>query len=100
MRFVGIKKLKARLSAYVRLARGCEIILVSDRDVVVAELGPVRYQPPATGSVPAILDRLARQGQLTRAGQSKKGWSWSPRALGLPSHTVVELLDDVRGDTR
>jgi antitoxin (DNA-binding transcriptional repressor) of toxin-antitoxin stability system len=99
MRSVGIKQLKARLSEYVRLARSGEIILVSDRDEVVAELGPVRHQPPAAGSVHSVLDRLARQGQVTRAGQSKHGWSWSPRALGLPSDTVEELLDDLRGET-
>jgi len=100
MRSVGIKQLKARLSEYVRLARGGETILVSDRDEVVAELGPVRYQPPASGSVAAILDRLAQQGALTRAGRPKKGWSWSPRALGLPGDTVADLLDDLRGDRR
>jgi hypothetical protein len=48
--------------------------------------------------VDAILDRLAQQGQVTRAGQSKRGWSWSPRALGLPSGTVARLLDDLQHD--
>lgn len=98
MRSVGIKQLKARLSEYVRLARGGELILVSDRDEVVAELGPVRHQPPPPGSVDAALDRLAREGQVTRAGRSKRGWSWSPPALGLSPETAGRLLDDLRVD--
>ena len=40
MRAIGIKVLKNRLSEYVRLAASGESILVTDRDRVVAELGP------------------------------------------------------------
>jgi antitoxin (DNA-binding transcriptional repressor) of toxin-antitoxin stability system len=98
MKSVGIKHLKARLSEYVRLARAGEFILVSDRDEVVAELGPVRHRPPATDSIDATLDRLAREGQVTRAAQSKRGWSWSPRGLGLAGDTVARVLDDLRQD--
>lgn len=42
MRAVGIKVLKNKLSEYVRLAAQGEIVLVTDRDQVVAELGPPR----------------------------------------------------------
>ena len=42
MRSVGIKVLKNKLSEYVRLAAGGETVLVTDRDRVVAELGPPR----------------------------------------------------------
>ena len=42
VRAVGIKALKDHLSEYVRLAEGGETVLVTDRDRVVAELGPVR----------------------------------------------------------
>jgi antitoxin (DNA-binding transcriptional repressor) of toxin-antitoxin stability system len=40
MRSVGIKLLKNKLSEYIRLAAGGETVLVTDRDRVVAELGP------------------------------------------------------------
>ncbi len=46
MRAVGIRELKDRLSEYVRLAAGGEVVLVTDRDRVVAELAP----PGATRS--------------------------------------------------
>jgi antitoxin (DNA-binding transcriptional repressor) of toxin-antitoxin stability system len=40
MRAVGIRELKDRLSEYVKLAAGGEVVLVTDRDRVVAELSP------------------------------------------------------------
>lgn len=95
---VGIKQLKARLSEYVRLARSGEVILVSDRDEVVAELGPPRHQRVELGSLDAKLDQLAARGQVTRAGHPKKGWVWSSVHLGLPERAVGELLDDLRDD--
>lgn len=98
MKSIGIKQLKARLSEYVRLARSGELILVSDRDEVVAQLGPVRHQSPEAGSVDEILEELARQGQVTRAGEPKEGWSWSPRHLGLSNETVSRMLEDLRRD--
>jgi antitoxin (DNA-binding transcriptional repressor) of toxin-antitoxin stability system len=42
MRSVGLKVLKNKLSEYVRIAAGGETVLVTDRDRVVAELGPPR----------------------------------------------------------
>jgi antitoxin (DNA-binding transcriptional repressor) of toxin-antitoxin stability system len=39
---VGLKVLKNKLSEYVRLASRGETVLVTDRDRVVAELGPPR----------------------------------------------------------
>ena len=41
---VGVKQLKSRLSEYLRLVRSGEIVLVTDRDEVVAELRPARRQ--------------------------------------------------------
>ena len=98
MKSVGIKQLKARLSHYVRMARSGESVLVTDRDEVVAELGPVRHLLPEAGSLDEILDRLAREGRVTRASAPKRGWSWSPRPLGLPKETSTIVLDDLRRD--
>jgi antitoxin (DNA-binding transcriptional repressor) of toxin-antitoxin stability system len=66
MRSVGLKILKNKLSEYVRLAASGETVLVTDRDRVVAELGP-----PRPGSGPLLADaRLAdavRKGLITPA---------------------------------
>jgi antitoxin (DNA-binding transcriptional repressor) of toxin-antitoxin stability system len=98
MKAVGIKQLKIRLSEYVRLARSGETILVSDRDEVVAELGPPRHQRPEPGSLDAVLDRLADRHLVTRASQSKKGWAWKPPSLGLPPEAARQVFDEARAD--
>jgi antitoxin (DNA-binding transcriptional repressor) of toxin-antitoxin stability system len=64
MRSIDVKILKNKLSEYVRLAARGEIVLVTDRDRVVAELGP-----PAYGLVlypsDAALAELVGSGALT-----------------------------------
>lgn len=42
MRAVGLKTLKNKLSEYIRMVTAGETVLVTDRDVVVAELIPPR----------------------------------------------------------
>jgi antitoxin (DNA-binding transcriptional repressor) of toxin-antitoxin stability system len=61
MRAVGLKILKNRLSEYVRLAATGETVLVTDRDRVVAELGP-----PREGRSPLLAD--ARLAEAVRHG--------------------------------
>jgi antitoxin (DNA-binding transcriptional repressor) of toxin-antitoxin stability system len=66
MRAVGIKVLKNKLSEYVRLAEGGEVVLVTDRDRVVAEMGPPT--PSRSGVISdALLADLVRKGWLTPA---------------------------------
>jgi antitoxin (DNA-binding transcriptional repressor) of toxin-antitoxin stability system len=72
MRAVGIKVLKNKLSEYVRLAASGETILVTDRDRVVAELGP-----PRDGRSPWLADA-----QLAEA--VRRGWITPP---ALPTGT-------------
>ncbi len=92
MRAVGIKLLKNKLSEYVRAAERGETILVTDRDRVIAELGPAR-----PGRSPWVADaqlvELLRQGILTpplrRAGRP-------PRSR--PSMTLEELLRELAAD--
>lgn len=69
MRAVGLKVLKNKLSEYVRLAAAGETVLVTDRDAVVAELGPPRLERS-----PMLADA-----QLAEA--VRKGWV-TPPTLG------------------
>lgn len=64
MRSVGLKILKNKLSEYVRLAAGGELILVTDRDRVVAELGPPRE---GRGQYPAdaLMAEVLRKGWMS-----------------------------------
>lgn len=66
MRAVGIKTLKNKLNEYVRLAAAGETVLISDRDQVVAQLGP-----PEAGRSGEVADALladaVRRGLITPA---------------------------------
>jgi len=97
MRSVGVKMLKNRLSEYVRLAATGETVLVTDRDQVVAELGP-----PRSGRAPDVADAVL-------AEAVRKGWIVPPMAASdsPPARKPVatwralqrELADD-RDDER
>ena len=92
MRSVGIKLLKNKLSEYIRLAAGGETVLVTDRDRVVAELGP-----PAPGRSPLLSDALLLEAV-------RQGWIRPPLSRGkeVPARKPVmrlsEILQDLRQD--
>ena len=92
MRAVGLKTLKNKLSEYVRLAASGETVLVTDRDRVVAELGP-----PREGRSPLLADALL-------ADAVRRGWITPPalRADGPPPRKPVmrfhELLQELAQD--
>ncbi len=92
MRAVGLKVLKNRLSEYVRLAASGEVILVTDRERVVAEL-----VPPASGRAlspaDAALAELVRQGSLT----PPLGRTGDP-APRLPVAPLEDLLAEISED--
>jgi antitoxin (DNA-binding transcriptional repressor) of toxin-antitoxin stability system len=85
MRAVGIKVLKNKLSEYVRLAADGETVLVTDRDRVVAELGP-----PQSG-------RAADAGDALLADAVRRGWLRPPVAASgaLPARKPVARLADL-----
>ena len=92
MRAVGLKVLKNKLSEYVRLAANGETVLVTDRDRVVAELGP-----PREGRSPVLAD--ARLAEAVR-----RGWITPPALPGTdppprqPLMTLRQLLRELAQD--
>ncbi len=50
METVGIRELKNRLSAYIRKVEAGDVVIVTDRGRVVAELVPPGWQRPAAES--------------------------------------------------
>lgn len=92
MRSVGLKVLKNKLSEYVRLAASGEIILVTDRDRVVAELGP-----PRAG-------RAERLEDAQLADAVRKGWLSPPLVVreepppALPVAPLSEILAQLERD--
>lgn len=99
MKTVGVKRLKARLSEYLRAVKRGETILVTERDEVVAELRPARGPAPVPADLPAALDALAEAGEITRAGTPRNGWRWHVRGLGLPKGSTAALLNELRGES-
>jgi antitoxin (DNA-binding transcriptional repressor) of toxin-antitoxin stability system len=95
MRTVGLRVLKNRLAEYVRLATSGEVILISDRDRVVAELGP-----PAAHRAPtvpdAVLAAAIREGLVTPAALPPGPPPESPGVA--PLTTVLTELEADRAD--
>jgi antitoxin (DNA-binding transcriptional repressor) of toxin-antitoxin stability system len=92
VRFVDLKTLKNRLSEYVRLAAGGETVLVTDRDRVVAEIGPPNPARTAMLSDALLLDAF------------RQGWITPPVTVGRgpparkPVMTIDELLNNLQRD--
>ncbi|NVN88807.1 MAG: type II toxin-antitoxin system prevent-host-death family antitoxin [Rhodopseudomonas sp.] len=92
MRSVGLKTLKNRLSEYVRIAASGETVLVTDRDRVVAEMGPPSPTRSSILSDALLLDAV-RQGWLTPPVSVGRG----PPAR-QPVMTIATLLNDLQND--
>jgi len=92
MKSVGLKVLKNRLSEYVRLAAGGEVILVTDRDQVVAEL-----VPPRETRSPIVSDALL-------ADAVRQGWVVPPLVMStepprsIPVQSFQQILTDLAAD--
>jgi antitoxin (DNA-binding transcriptional repressor) of toxin-antitoxin stability system len=89
MRSVGLKELKNKLSEYLRLAAAGETVLVTNRDRVVAEIGP-----PSPTRSPALSDALW-------SDPCRQGWIAPPILIGReapalkPIVTIDELLSNL-----
>jgi antitoxin (DNA-binding transcriptional repressor) of toxin-antitoxin stability system len=88
MRTIALEELETGLAEYVRLAAEGETIRVTERDRVVAELGPPRERrEPATEE--EILADLARRGLVTPASL--------PRGTLPQRHRLVKVADLLAG---
>jgi prevent-host-death family protein len=94
MQAVGLRELKAKLSEYVRRARDGEVVLVTDRGEVVAEL-----RSPSARHVQELgpLERLAARG-LVRIGLPNDPSVYELPAQRCPPGTAARLLDEERGE--
>ena len=96
MRAVGLKILKNRLSEYVRLAAGGETVLVTDRDRVVAELGPPR-PGRSEALADAMLAEAVRHGWVTPPPLVDAA-APPPRKPVMPFAALMEEFTRDRGD--
>jgi len=97
MRTIGVRELKARLSQILREVQRGEVLLVTDRGRVVAEL-----RQPGTGTLLAAsteeqaLGRMASGGGLRLA--EKKVESYPPSPIRSAPGTANDLLRQERGE--
>jgi antitoxin (DNA-binding transcriptional repressor) of toxin-antitoxin stability system len=102
MRVVNVKELKARLSAYLREVQRGETFLVTDRDRVVARLGPHEGQNSAAGAAPAhdaVWARLAARGvRPPLRGPRPTDYRRTGPGSGLTTAQIDAMLDWDRED--
>ncbi len=91
MRAIGIKELKNRLSEFVRVAASGEVVQVTDRGRVVAELTPPR---DAASTWSAKRAELIERGLLTPAANP----THKPPPRPKPVMTRAELLKELARD--
>jgi len=97
MQSVGIRELKNRLSHYVREVRQGEVVQVTDRGEVVAELRPPVPQHELFAKYPRLLE-LAEQGRI-RLGGPNRPELYERMPPALKGITSTELLDQDRGES-
>lgn len=96
MATVGIRELKNHLSKYVRQVEGGDVVVVTDRGRIVAEL-----RPPAerrTDIHPGLLE-MERRGQIRLATKQNDPSLYRRMPhIDLGGKTIQDLIDEIRGD--
>lgn len=85
---VGIAELRQNLSRHLERVKRGERLLVTDRNRVVAELGP----PPASGSA---LDRLIAEGRVSPPTRRDRP---APLRMGGDPYALSRALEEVRDE--
>lgn len=96
MRAVGIRELKAQLSQVLRDVQRGDVVLITDRGRVVAELRSPDTTRRAASPEEEALARLAASGELRLADERREPYPASP--LRSPPGTAKRLLDQERGE--
>jgi antitoxin (DNA-binding transcriptional repressor) of toxin-antitoxin stability system len=96
MKTVGMHELKNHPSAYVRLVRARERVLITDHGEVVAELRPPEPIGREAMSYPG-LHELVQQGKA-RPGAPNAPSLYPPRPVRTPDGTAARLIDAERGE--
>ncbi len=96
IRTANVRLLKDKLSAFLRDVQRGDIVLVTDRGRVVAEL----RQPTLTRQLPAASSekwrRLVEEGTL-KLGLPNSPDAYRPGDVHLPAEVVDGALDETRG---
>ena len=95
MRTVAIRELENKLSHYLRLVKGGEEVLITDRGKVIASLAPPeRREHP---HLPPGLVELARQGRA-RLGKLNDPALYRKRRRAADRDLALAVIDELRAD--
>jgi antitoxin (DNA-binding transcriptional repressor) of toxin-antitoxin stability system len=98
MKAVGVRELKAGLSRYLREVQAGEVILVTDRGKVVAELRAPGPSVLAESDLDRALRTLASTG-LLRVGEPHDRDAYQASPVQAPPGTARELLEEDREES-
>ncbi len=95
LKTVGIKNLKNNLSAYIQEVKRGVRVLITDRDVVVAELAQPLSTHPLEEKNP-LMAQWIREGKVRPATRPKGPCTRTH--VKLPPGTAQALLDELRSE--
>src|SRR5207245_2925913 len=91
MRVVNVRELKSRLSRYLRDVRAGDVLLVTDRGTVVAELRPPTVGDHAVSGAVSGLVRMAEEGLAMLGGaRNRKAYRRALVAGACADWTLIE----------
>ncbi len=97
VRTINIRALKDKLSSTLRDVQRGEVVLVSDRGRVVAEIRKPTFTEAALSRVEERIARWVEQGHLRR-GLPNRPQAYAPSTLRLASATVDRALTEMRAE--
>ncbi len=95
-----MKVLKAKLSEYLRLVKAGEVVLVTERDEVIAELRPANRQKVESTDWSSLLDELASENRVVLRAAEPESWPESSFRGQLGSGVLDSVLEDLRADKK
>jgi antitoxin (DNA-binding transcriptional repressor) of toxin-antitoxin stability system len=97
MKRIGIRELKDRLSEYLRQVRDGEVVEVTDRGTVVAELRAPTVGGELERRYPGLVE-MARKGSLRLPLEPNSPGAYPLLAPVAPPGTAARLLAEERGE--
>jgi len=94
-RTVGARELKTRLGTYLRLVRSGRTLIITDRGLPVAQLGPL---VKSEDRLQAIIEQMAAEGKVTLPTDHRRPGSFRPVRPKKGGPTMSQLISEDRED--